>query len=302
MLYRTLVKPSCRRKRSSVSRRKGALRQVKQLVLLLLNAEIKAGVASWLCNQMVHVSDSGTSLLWGKRKRFYAENGGREAAGQSPFPAVLSSALRAPSPLLWGSDLRPQHCSALGCEHRLRLGQGPGRPPGATGARFAPGRSGRRAGAAPARGQPSNSGVGLSTAQRSGSLHHGRQESVHRGLGQLVSTRCSATPCPLPERGTVPTLPGTSGPPCECCGVPRAPPGAGSLGAYGSILPVQGLGHRQDRGQQRGAAEHLREPGEHVGAGGGGGRPAAHRNHQHGARERQVPAGTQAAPQRGECG
>lgn len=58
-LYRKLVKPRCKRKRSSVSRSKGASRKAKQSVLLLLSAGMKAGVASWLCSQMVHVSHPG---------------------------------------------------------------------------------------------------------------------------------------------------------------------------------------------------------------------------------------------------
>lgn len=42
-----------------MSRSKGALRKAKQSVLLLLSAGMKAGVASWLCSQMVHVSHPG---------------------------------------------------------------------------------------------------------------------------------------------------------------------------------------------------------------------------------------------------
>lgn len=139
MLYRTLVKPCCRRKRSSVSGRKGALRKVKQLVLLLLNAEIKAGVASWLCNQMVHVSYSGDEPSLGEKQTILCRKRGEGSSWAVTIPCCAE--LGAPSTFTFALGQRSAAAALLGVGLRAPAAAGTGTwaAPGGHGCPVCPG-------------------------------------------------------------------------------------------------------------------------------------------------------------------
>lgn len=62
---------------------------------------------------------------------------------------------------------------------------------------------------------------------------------------------------PSAPRYPLQAVPVSPGPPVTCGALGSLVPAASVPAAYGSALPTQGLGHRQDRRQQCGTAEHL---------------------------------------------